>query len=59
MKNCYCPRCGGKQKYKVDDPCNIIQLCPGCGMSLLIKMRDGEMLVRARAAASGKAKKTG
>ncbi|MCL2369957.1 MAG: hypothetical protein FWC80_01835 [Firmicutes bacterium] len=49
MKNCYCPRCGAKQRYKVDDPCRILQACIECGRSLLVKMNNDEMIIKVRA----------
>ena len=59
MKSCYCPRCGEKQKYRVEDPCHIIQACPGCGKSLLVKMRNGELIVRIRLAMRNSKDKAG
>jgi len=48
MKNCYCPRCGGKQRYKLDDPSSMIQPCPICCRSIKFKMINGEMFVQVK-----------
>ena len=48
MMNCYCPRCGGKQNYRLDDYSSMMQSCPKCYRSVFIKMVKGEMIVRVK-----------
>ena len=46
MKGCYCPNCGRKQKFKLEDNGKVTQPCHICGHPMMAKNDEIALTVK-------------